>query len=188
MHVRTPDENRGMIRIYALTLFEDDPDKNTALKMIKFGLATPVRSRRDVRGYPLVLNPFSNAYLGPWFRNHAVRYGIVVVDASWRKLHEDYFKGIRGVHLKLPPLLPGNPVNYGKPCVLSSIEAVAASAYILGFKDQYLKFLGLFKWMTTFHTLNEELLEAYSNANNADEMAKIVVEYWGTVDPCYRFQ
>lgn len=181
-------ENSGNkeVKVYAFSLYEDSPERNTALKMIRFGLAIPVKYKREIRGLPLVLNPFSNELLGAWYRDHAIQHGVVVVDASWRRLSKYYFRGIRGVHVKLPPLLPGNPVNYGKPCILSSIEAVAAALYILGYKEQYSRLLGLFKWMTTFHTLNDDVLEAYSKAVNLDEMIKVIVEYWGSLDPCYK--
>ncbi len=173
------------VRVYALLYYEDSPDKNTALKMVRFGLATRVVSRKSIRSRPLVLNPYSEDYLGPWLRSYALEHGILVVDASWKKLARRHFSGIKGIHVKLPPLLPGNPVNYGKPCILSSIEAVAASLYILGFVEQYNKLLRLYKWMSTFHELNKELLSLYSSANSVDEVMRIIEDYWGSREVCY---
>jgi len=161
---------------------EDDPKKNTSLKMIRRGFAQRV-SPTLIRGKPVVLNPYSTEYLGRWHREYAEKYGLVVVDASWKKLTPSYFNHLRGLHLKLPPLLAGNPVNYGKPCTLSSIEAVAAAAYITGFREVYYKLLGLYKWMNTFHTLNANLLEDYSKASSSEELARIIEEYWST-PPC----
>lgn len=175
-----------VVRVYALLFFEDSPEKNTALKMVRHGLATPLRRKKEVHGLPLVLNPFAEEYLGPWLKEQAIRSGIIVVDTSWKRLRKEHFKGIRGIHVRLPPLLPGNPVNYGKPCILSSVEAVAAALYILGLKDYYAKLLGLFKWMETFHHLNEEVLEAYSKATNPEELARVIEDYWTTLDPCFR--
>lgn len=162
---------------------EDDPRKNTSMKMIRYGLAEKI-SPRNIRGKPLVLNPYSHEYLGPWHRHYLELYGVIIVDASWKKLGFIKFKNIRGYHVKLPPLLPGNPVNYGKPCILSSIEAIASTLYITGYKDLYRKLLGLYKWMNTFHTLNIELLEAYHKTRNTRELLNTIKEYWGETPPC----
>jgi pre-rRNA-processing protein TSR3 len=172
------------VKILVLLLHEDDPSKNTALKMIRSGLATPV-NKYNIRGHPVVLNPYSQEYFGPWLREQVSKHGILVLDASWRKLNPVKFKFIRGIHVKLPPLLPGNPVNYGKPCMLSSIEAVAAALYITGFHDIYEKLIGLFKWMSTFNDLNINLLQSYFNVRDINELLDTIIDYWGTINPCY---
>lgn len=151
--------------------------------MIRTGIAKPI-GKRDIRGAPIVLNPFSRVHLGAWLRERALKYGVVVVDASWKKLDAGKFKGIRGLHVRLPPLFPGNPINYGKLCILSSAEAVAAATYLTGFLEYYEKLLGLYKWMETFHELNRELLEEYSKASNNEELMKIIAKYWGNENPC----
>jgi pre-rRNA-processing protein TSR3 len=172
------------LKIYAVIYREDDPAKNTAIKMVKAGLAELVKGPL-FKLKLLVLNPYSKDYLGPWHHDVAVKYGLLVVDASWRRLDPSKFTSISGVHVKLPPLLPGNPVNYGKPCMLSSVEAVAASVYILGFRGEYELLLGLYKWMSTFHELNRELLDAYSSATSPGELVKVIIDFWETEDPCY---
>ncbi|MEM0224989.1 MAG: DUF367 family protein [Desulfurococcaceae archaeon] len=177
----------NIVKVYVLLYREDDPSKNTALKMIRAGLAVSI-NKRSFKGNPLVLNPYSQEILGQWFKEHVEKHGVLVVDASWRKLDRYKFRSIKGIHVKLPPLLPGNPVNYGKPCILSSIEAVAAALYITGFHDEYRKLLGLYKWMSTFHSLNIELLESYSSAKNSEELTNIITTYWGTLNPCYNLQ
>lgn len=175
------------VKVFVALLGEDDPRKNTAIKMIRMGYAIPYRVSRR-RGGPVVLNPFAEAYLGRWMREAVAVRGLLVVDASWRRLAPSRFSGFGGLHVRLPPLLPGNPVNYGKPCILSSVEAAAASLYITGFVEDYSKLLGTFKWMSTFHSLNAELLEAYSRSNNEDELLRAVREYWGGEDPCYTME
>ncbi|WP_264409123.1 DUF367 family protein [Thermosphaera chiliense] len=169
--------------MYAIIYYEDDPVKNTALKMVKAGLARLVDHGFARRGL-VVLDPFSPEYLGPWDRGLVEEKGVLVLDASWRLLTPDKFKKLPGAHVKLPPLLPGNPVNYGKPCMLSSIEAVAAAAYITGFTETYEKLLGLYKWMSTFHSLNTELLESCSKAGSREELVRVIREYWGDSPPC----
>lgn len=172
------------LKIFVIVCREDDPSKNTALKMIQAGLAVRV-SRRSIRGRPVVLNPYSDEYLGSWLRGEIETSGLLVVDASWRRLTSERFRGVPGIHVKLPPLLPGNPVNYGKPCILSSIEATAASLYIAGYRELYSQLLGLYKWMTTFHELNKELLEDYAKASTPSELVETILEYWETINPCY---
>ena len=172
-------------KIYVILYREDDPRKNTAVKMIQRGLAKPI-SKKGVKGVPIVLNPYSHAYCGAWLRDYVLKNGIIVIDASWKKLSCEKFIGIRGVHVKLPPLLPGNPINYGKPCMLSSLEAVCAALYITGFLEQYSKLLGLYKWMDTFHELNKALLEEYARASSDYELREKIREYWGCDDPCYK--
>ena len=171
------------VKIYVVLLREDDPLKNTAVKMIKSGIAEEI-DKFKLKSKMIVLNPYSQKYLGPWYRELAVKYGLVVVDASWRRLDQFRFRGLSGIHVRLPPLLPGNPINYAKPCILSSAEAVAATLYILGFREEYERVLGLYKWMRTFHELNKELLEAYSNARSLGELVKTIIEFWDTEDPC----
>ena len=175
------------VKIYAMLFHEDDPIKNTTLKMIRAGLA--VRATRYILKFPLlILNPYSSEYIGPWHRDIVEKYGLLVVDASWRRLNPSKFKGLRGVHVKLPPLIPGNPINYGKTCILSSIEAVAAALFILGFKSEYEKLLELYKWMRTFNDLNRELLESYSKTRSPSELVEVVKAFWEVENPCYMFK
>lgn len=174
---------KPMPRIMVVYYREDDPQKNTALKMIRKNIAIHVHPRR-IHGSPIILDPYSSEYLGSWDRVYVEKYGVIVIDASWKKLSPKKTALIRGQHRKLPPLLPGNPINYAKPCILSSIEAVAAALYITGFIEVYEKLLGLFKWMNTFHTLNREVLEAYRRAKNPQELLETIRDYWGDNPPC----
>lgn len=115
----------------------------------------------------LVLNPYAHRVLSP---DDANAKGLLVVDASWNQAKEIFFKKMGGKHRRLPLLLAGNPINYSKPDVLSSVEAVAASLYILGMVDEAKRYLSIYKWGPTFETLNAEPLEAYRKAKDESKV------------------
>ena len=59
-----------------------------------------------------------------------------------------------GVHRILPFLVAANPVNYGKPSKLTCAEAIAATLYIVGLKEDALTIMKPFKWGCQFIALN----------------------------------
>jgi len=73
----------------------------------------------------------------------------------------------------LPFLLAANPVNYGKPYKLSTVEAIAAAYYILGRKETAIRLLEKFSWGMQFVNLNENPLNDYSKANDSNDIEEI---------------
>jgi pre-rRNA-processing protein TSR3 len=61
--------------------------------------------------------------------------------------------------------------------MLSSVEALAASLYILGEKKQAEEILSKFTWGMNFIDLNREPLERYSQARTSAEVVEIQSEY-----------
>jgi pre-rRNA-processing protein TSR3 len=77
----------------------------------------------------------------------------------------------------LPFLLAANPVNYGKPYQLSTLEAFAAALYILDEVAQATAILGIYTWGHRFLELNKEPLEEYRQARSSAEIIQIMNKY-----------
>jgi pre-rRNA-processing protein TSR3 len=101
----------------------------------------------------------------------------VGIDCSWNLADQAFSKKFDGVKRKLPPLLAGNPLNYSKLNKLTTAEALSASLFILGYKEQSLELLDKFKWGHTFYELNQNLLEEYLKLENEDQIDGILKDY-----------
>jgi pre-rRNA-processing protein TSR3 len=160
------------MKLQVLMFYQDDPKKCTAAKMVKFGLAQNIK-KIGSRG--MVLDPFSEKTLIP--KDNSLINSIVGIDCSWNLADQAFSKKFNGIKRKLPPLLAGNPVNYSKLNKLTTAEALSASLYILGFKDQSLELLNKFKWGHTFYDLNHNLLDEYSKLENEEQIESILKNY-----------
>ena len=87
------------------------------------------------------------------------------------------FFSLSKYHRSLPFLIATNPVNYGKPCILSTVEAISATLYITRFKDEAREILNGFKWGHTFLELNHDLLEGYSEADTSSQVVQVQNEF-----------
>jgi len=151
---------------------QDDPKKCTAAKIVKFKLATSVRKTLS---NTLLLDPFAQKTL---LRSDASLVdSITGIDCSWELAGKTFTKKFSGIARKLPPLLAGNPINYSKLNKLTTVEAIAGAAFIMGFENLAQDLLGKFKWGHTFYELNQHLLEDYSKANSEEEINSIIKEY-----------
>ena len=101
----------------------------------------------------------------------------MVMDMSWNQI--DTFPRLRRDlrQRSLPYMLAANPVNWGKPFKLSSVEALAASLYIMGYKEQAVLALAKFSWGEQFLKLNQEPLDRYSEVETSAEVVRIQMEY-----------
>jgi len=140
--------------------------------MVKFKIANDVKTTKKNN---LVLDPFSERTLLP--KDKDLISSIVGIDCSWNLADQAFSKKFGGIKRKLPPLLAGNPLNYAKLNKLTTVEALAASLFILGFREQSLELLDKFKWGHTFHELNQNLLEEYVKLENEDQIDCILKDY-----------
>jgi len=161
------------MRIIVIHFRQCNPFKCTGLKLAKKGLAKVFFSRKYIPGRSVLLSPFSIQALSPTDRETVEKWGVVAVDCSWADIDETFKLSLPGVQRCLPYLIAANPTNYGKPTKLSTVEALAAALYIVGFKKECMRLLSVFKWGPSFLSLNREALEAYSKAESSLEVARL---------------
>lgn len=161
------------LRVYAVYLRHDDPRKNTLVKLARYGI---VRIVHRIPANVLVLDPLVPHPLSPLDKSIVANRGLGLIDCSWKKVWQAYSKLKTGIRRRLPILFAANPINYAKPYVLSSAEAIAAALYITGFKKEAYNVLSLFKWGHTFFELNSDLLDAYSTTKTINDLISIECE------------
>ncbi|XP_055598323.1 18S rRNA aminocarboxypropyltransferase-like [Uranotaenia lowii] len=153
-----------------------DPKKCSGRKLARHGLIDNLRLGQKFPG--LVLTPVGVNCVSPQDRDIIANSGVAVVDCSWARLDETPFNKMKSPNPRLLPfLVAANPINYGKPCKLSCVEAIAASMYITGFKDEALWYLNKFSWGHSFVELNNELLEAYAGCENSKAILEVQKQY-----------
>lgn len=158
--------------IQVLMFRQDDPQKCTAAKLVKFGLAKSVRRTQP---NTLLLDPFSERTILK--DDRLLVDSITGIDCSWNLAETTFKRRFVGISRKLPPLLAGNPVNYSKLGKLTTVEAIAGAAFIMGFDSLAHDLLNKFKWGHTFYELNKDLLIDYSKVKSDEEIYKLVKQY-----------
>ena len=113
----------------------------------------------------VVLNPFSEKAVSYEDRPLVENKGVVGLDCSWNKVSKSAsFFSLSKYHRSLPFLIAANPVNFGKPCILST-------------KDEAHHIMDGFKWGHSFIEMNFDLLEAYSDVKTSEEVVQIQNEF-----------
>ena len=170
------------MRLYAYDAGQCDPKKCTARKLARAGLITSVTELRRIPYRTVLLVPMAVKALSPADRARAT--SITVFDCSWNQIgpFEERLRRLNREKRALPYLVASNPVNYGKPFILSSVEAFAAALFILGEEEQAQALLQKFKWGPTFLQLNEVLLQAYAAAKSSGEVVARQQEFMAERD------
>ena len=154
---------------------DDDPAKCTARKLAKFDRATLHRSHRETP-YGIVLNPHAEQALSPADRDVAETGALVALDCSWESAGEAQFS-LAGEHRALPYLVAANPVNFGRPMQLTTVEALAAALVIVGEREQADDILSKFTWGETCLELNDEPLRRYADCADSTDIVAVQQEY-----------
>jgi len=162
-----------MIRLYAYRDNSCDPKKCTVCRLARDRLVTIVPSLDRLPRKALLLDPGAEQALSPADRPDT--RAVAVLDCSWEVL--DSVSAATFRRRALPFLVAANPVNFGRPFRLMSVEAFAAALYILGEKDQAETVLGKFRWGIRFLELNEEPLSLYAKAKDSTEIVQIQQGY-----------
>jgi pre-rRNA-processing protein TSR3 len=166
------------IQLYIYHASEDDPKKCSAKKLNKFGFAKLENNIKKVPIKTILLNPFAEKSISREDFYIAIENGILAVDCSWKNAERSFdYLDKKNYSRALPYLVATNPVNYGKPFKLTTLEALAAALYILDVVDYSKEILNIYKWSPNFLELNKEPLEDYRKAKNSKEIIKRMNEY-----------
>jgi len=149
-----------------------DIKRCTGRKLSRFGLLKELRINQRFGG--VVLSPMGNKCISNEDQQLLHKRGLAVVDCSWARLTDVPFVTLRCAAPRLLPwLVAANPVNYGRPCELSCVEALAAALLICGEEETANVLLSKFKWGHSFLSLNRELLKAYSECKTGEEIISV---------------
>jgi len=162
-----------MIPLFAYRDNTCDPRKCTVKKLERAGHLKIFSQLTRIPRNTLLLDPTAEKALSPADRHVK---SITVLDCSWEVLDTGAVSSWR-IRRALPFLMAANPVNFGKPCKLSSIEALAAAVYILGEKARAEELLSRVGWGIRFLEVNREPLDLYSSAEDSTEVVRIQESY-----------
>ncbi len=163
------------MHLYILDYRECDPKKCTARKLLDNDMAEKILHERDLGKGGIYLTPLTDKAFSPEDREYCEEGGIRALDCTWTEAEEKLpvYENARA----LPYLVAANPVNYGKPMQLTTVEALSAALYILGEEDQAREILSKFNWGEQFLKLNKEPLNEYQKAENSKEIVDIQMEF-----------
>lgn len=153
-----------------------DPKKCSGRKLSRLGLVKCLKNKQKFPG--IVLSPTATQCLSAADKETMDTKGLAVVDCSWARIDETPLAALKPKYGRLLPfLVAANPINYGHPCQLSCVEAIAAAMYIVGYKKLAEHYMSKFSWGHAFVELNQELLDSYAGCANASEVIKVQTEY-----------
>ena len=170
----------GAIPVHVYHAAQDDPKKNTALRLQKHGKATLFDDVKRAPKHSVLLNPFAKKALSREDLDDMRRHGLLALDCSWAQAEEAFPVLLGSTRSRaLPFLVAANPVNYGKPFVLSTAEAIGAALYIVGQERQARDVLSALPFGEMFLTVNKNPLEDYARCETSAQVVEAQMAYLG---------
>jgi pre-rRNA-processing protein TSR3 len=173
-------EEGETVRVFVFNAEHCNPKRCSARRLARFGMVEAVDRLGQLPKKAILLDPFAKKALSHEDTEQAISRGVCILDCSWEQAEGTFKKAKKIGRLKsrsLPYLLAANPINYGKPWRLSSLEAAAAALTILGDKAHGRRLAEVTNWGRTFMQLNAEPLEEYSSAETSGEVVRIQQAY-----------
>lgn len=168
----------GAIDVVVYHMGQDDPKKNTALRMARFGKARLVTKVEQCPRQAVLLNPFAKKAISREDLDAMRKNGLLALDCSWAQA-EDAFPLLLGKTKSraLPFLVAANPVNWGKPFRLTTAEAIGAALHIVGETRMARDVLSAVPFGDSFLELNRNPLEDYARCATSEEIVKAQMAY-----------
>jgi pre-rRNA-processing protein TSR3 len=163
-----------MIPLFAYRDNTCDPKKCSVKRLERAGMVRLIPRLRQIPKNSLLLDPTAEQAISP--ADKALVKSITVLDCSWAILDTTAVRSWR-YRRALPFLVAANPVNFGKPFKLSSLEAFCAALYILGEQEQAEEILRVLSWGRRFLEVNAEPLEAYAQASDSASVIAVMHEF-----------
>lgn len=171
--------------LYMYDFEQCDAKRCTGRKLERLGLLKSLKLTQKCKG--IILSPEGTAVVSPKDLDIVKNSGCCVIDCSWNELASVPFSKLRtGEERLLPFLVAANTVNYGKPQKLTCVEALAATLYIVGLKDECERLLESFQWGSEFVRINLDLLEAYSACDGSEEVLAVQAKHLASIDEYHR--
>ncbi|HOB59673.1 MAG TPA: DUF367 family protein [Methanoregulaceae archaeon] len=158
-----------MIPLYAFRDNSCDPKKCTVKRLERSGLVRVLSKISHIPRNTILLDPTAPQALSPADRPAR---SLTALDCSWEVLDTGAVSSWRK-RRALPFLVAANPVNFGRPYRLTSVEAFGAALFILGEREQARGVLESQNWGPRFLELNEEPLSLYARAGDSTEIIAI---------------
>ena len=161
-----------------------DPKRCSGRKLARLDMIKELRLGARFTG--LCMSPMGKDCVSPADKEVVAAHGAAVIDCSWAKIEETPFHRMKTNHPRLLPyLVAANPVNYGKPCKLNCVEALAAAFYITGYQELAEQYLSKFSWGHSFLSLNKELLDGYAACTDAASVVKFQNDFLKEEEEAY---
>jgi len=169
---------KNEIMLYVYHANDDDPKKCSAKKLEKFGYVKLEKNFRKTPRNTILLNPFAEKSISKEDLKIANESGILAVDCSWKNAENSFeYLHKKNYSRALPFVVAANPINFGKPFKLTTLEAFATALYILNYLEKAEEILKIYKWGSYFIKLNKEPLEEYRHAKTSKEIIEIMKKY-----------